>query len=263
MNIVSDILKIRKLLNQIIAEDAAENDPFNFELEDDFNEMINSIKVVEAIYPSSIVMLCKRQHPAIPYISSNVSDLLGYTAELVKNLSIEEYFTLVHPDDHKGVKHCFDYMKDVIVNQGAILNPKKFRFVFFYRMRKKSGEYLWIRDEKIVIENHQKRMIGITLLNNFNKDNHYFQVKVELNKYSNSQLIKIHEFVPRLSKTKITNREVDVIRLIDQGLSNKEISESLNISINTVKNHRKNLFVKTNSKNSIELIRFAKNENIV
>lgn len=42
----------------------------------------------------------------------------------------------------------------------------------------------------------------------------------------------------------LTEREVDVLKLVTQGLNNAEISERLCISMNTVKTHLKNIFQK-------------------
>ena len=46
----------------------------------------------------------------------------------------------------------------------------------------------------------------------------------------------------------LTNRETEILRLIFQGLLNKEIAEQLNISLNTVLTHRKNIIAKTGIK---------------
>ncbi|NLJ01529.1 MAG: response regulator transcription factor [Bacteroidales bacterium] len=46
----------------------------------------------------------------------------------------------------------------------------------------------------------------------------------------------------------LTNRETEILRLIVQGLINKEIAEKLNISLNTVLTHRKNIIAKTGIK---------------
>jgi len=42
----------------------------------------------------------------------------------------------------------------------------------------------------------------------------------------------------------LTDREIDVLKLVTQGLNNAEISERLCISMNTVKTHLKNIFQK-------------------
>jgi len=52
----------------------------------------------------------------------------------------------------------------------------------------------------------------------------------------------------------ITPKEKEVLRLLSQGLSSKEIASCLSISVHTVESHRKNLRFKFDAKNSSELI---------
>jgi len=42
----------------------------------------------------------------------------------------------------------------------------------------------------------------------------------------------------------LTERETEVFNLIAEGMSNKEIADCLNITINTVKHYIKNIYVK-------------------
>ncbi len=58
-------------------------------------------------------------------------------------------------------------------------------------------------------------------------------------------------------KVDLTKREREVLELICQGLTNQEIAEKLYISNRTVDNHRRNLLLKTNSKNTARLVAFA------
>jgi DNA-binding CsgD family transcriptional regulator len=51
-----------------------------------------------------------------------------------------------------------------------------------------------------------------------------------------------------------SKREIEIIRLIAQGRSSKEIAQKLHISLDTVKTHRKRILEKTNCANSAELI---------
>jgi DNA-binding CsgD family transcriptional regulator len=51
----------------------------------------------------------------------------------------------------------------------------------------------------------------------------------------------------------ISKRECEVVRLICQGLANQEISDTLFISLQTVKDHIHRIFVKTGVKNRVQL----------
>lgn len=56
------------------------------------------------------------------------------------------------------------------------------------------------------------------------------------------------EYKSRGSNKQLTNREIEVLKLIVQGRLNKEIADKLNISLNTVLSHRKNIISKTGIK---------------
>ncbi len=60
-----------------------------------------------------------------------------------------------------------------------------------------------------------------------------------------------------VSDTRLTGREIEIIRLMEQDLSNKQLAEVLNISIRTVETHRKNIFKKTNTNNVLTLVKWA------
>jgi DNA-binding NarL/FixJ family response regulator len=55
----------------------------------------------------------------------------------------------------------------------------------------------------------------------------------------------------------LTDRELDVLRLIAKEFSNKEIADKLFISERTVETHRKNIFRKTKTTSLVGLIKFA------
>ncbi len=61
----------------------------------------------------------------------------------------------------------------------------------------------------------------------------------------------------------LSKREIELLQLIANGLSNKEISEKLFVSIRTVEWHKTNLLQKTNSKNIINLIINAIKSNLI
>ena len=77
-----------------------------------------------------------------------------------------------------------------------------------------------------------------------------------------------HLFVPENRKSddylpKLTKREKEILRLIMDEYTSKQIAEKLFISINTVETHRANLFAKTGAKNVAGLITIALKKNLL
>jgi NarL family two-component system response regulator LiaR len=63
---------------------------------------------------------------------------------------------------------------------------------------------------------------------------------------------------PELQRLGISKREYEVLELIAQGLSNQEIAEKLFVSLNTVKTHSSNLFMKLDARRRTQAIHRAK-----
>jgi DNA-binding NarL/FixJ family response regulator len=92
------------------------------------------------------------------------------------------------------------------------------------------------------------------------------------NTYLSSQVsTKLIEHItnPSASKKEIgqgfplTDREIEVLKLIADEYSNSEIAEKLFISIRTVDTHRRNLLEKLGAKNTAGLVKFAIQEGLI
>jgi len=61
----------------------------------------------------------------------------------------------------------------------------------------------------------------------------------------------------------LTPREVDVLRLIVEGYTNKQVAEQLSISTRTVEGHRANLSEKLGLHSRVELVRYAREHGLI
>lgn len=86
-----------------------------------------------------------------------------------------------------------------------------------------------------------KAAIEITANNFYNSDPQY---------EANIKALRLNQHVDNV----LTKREIDVLLLICQGLSNLQISQALFVSENTVKTHLKNIFSKTASSSRTDLM---------
>lgn len=61
----------------------------------------------------------------------------------------------------------------------------------------------------------------------------------------------------------LSSRELDVLRLVAQGYTNRQIADDLHLSIRTVENHRANLMDKLQLRSRVELVRYATENNLL
>lgn len=61
----------------------------------------------------------------------------------------------------------------------------------------------------------------------------------------------------------LSDRETEVLRLIDQGMTSKRIAATLSISVNTVSRHRQEILSNLHVKNSIEACRIARDLGLI
>lgn len=90
-----------------------------------------------------------------------------------------------------------------------------------------------------------------------NKGENYFSREINdiiLNSYINK--VKNHDNSADKEKS-LTKRELEIIKLVGEGLINKEIAAKLFISVRTVDCHKNNIMHKLNIRSSIELIKYA------
>ena len=98
----------------------------------------------------------------------------------------------------------------------------------------------------------------------------YFKEIIELNDNKQKVIGKILNLLNNNDETAsqnesvdLSNREVDVLVCVAKGMTNKDISDMLNISVHTVITHRKNIVKKTGIKSVSGLTVYALLNNLV
>lgn len=61
----------------------------------------------------------------------------------------------------------------------------------------------------------------------------------------------------------LSKRETEILLLIKEGLSNPEIASKLVLSIKTIENHTRNLFIKLGAKNRTEAVVIAVKHKVI
>ena len=121
----------------------------------------------------------------------------------------------------------------------------------------KSNIAIPVSFSKSFIYNNKNNKTGILYLA-FNQSESFNKKHESIEETSkNKRNIKINEAIP------LTNRELEIIKLITKEYSSQEIADKLFISIRTVETHRKNLMDKLHTKSVIGLVHYAIQNNLI
>lgn len=75
--------------------------------------------------------------------------------------------------------------------------------------------------------------------------------------------MKVSEELPLAAWASLSPRELDCMRLLSAGLQQDEAARQLNISVNTMKNHRKNIYKKMGFSTKMDLVLFCRENGVM
>ncbi|MBL7760374.1 MAG: response regulator transcription factor [Sediminibacterium sp.] len=110
---------------------------------------------------------------------------------------------------------------------------------------------------------HQCRLVGIRgyIIKNLSSDELLSAIKEIIQgnpvfMWDQEPMINKHP-----AETNISKREIEIVRLITQGLTSQEIADKLHLSTYTVNTHRRNILRKLELKNTAMLVQYARSMN--
>ena len=215
-------------------------------------EVFELFDKMHLFFPHWVIATCPVMHPDIHYISKNYPFLFGQDKNYLINTSATQFFMDVHPADQEDLHTCLNFAHGLLES----VVPEhhcQYRLVFHYRYQKKNGQYMYLQDEKAVLHLRESGNLYYALFCDVSADKKFSGVKVEVFKQEET-LNKVAEYKPSSERTSLSKREGELVTLIKQGLSTKEIAWYLNISHHTVRNIKSKLFEKYKVSNTVELL---------
>ncbi|MDI5949461.1 LuxR C-terminal-related transcriptional regulator [Flavobacterium yafengii] len=188
-------------------------------------------------------------------VSPAITDIHGFDPETV---SFNDILGTIHPNDVDFiVKAEASILNFFYTNIGAE-KLTNYKMNYSFRSRMKNGEYCMLNHQAIILTLDPKGGFGKSLnihtrIDHLTKNNTYQYSMIGLKGEPSYMNIDVFEDTQCFSE--FSKREIDIIKLIAEGFDNNEIAETLFISVNTVKQHRKNILKKSNSRNTAQLIR--------
>lgn len=216
-----------------------------------FNELTNSIISTGPFYFYIIDFF----DMSLSHISPVISQIHGFDSETV---TFNDILEAIHPDDIEFVAKAEAVATDFFYEKVGYEKMLSYKTSYNFRFRLKNGEYALFNHQSLMLSLDDDGGLGKSLnihtridhLSNFNTYKvSFIGLNGEpsfMNLYADEKNQELKEF---------SKREIDIIKLIGNGLNNEEIAEKLFISALTVKKHRNNILAKSDSKNTAQLIK--------
>ena len=215
-------------------------------------EVFELFDKMQLFFPHWVIMTCPVMHPQIHYLSKNYASVMGLDKDYLMNVSPQQYFAHVHDADQEDLHRCYSYVHDFLEGIAPEAHCE-YRCIFHYRFRRQNGQYMYLHDEKATLNLRESGNLYYALFCDVTAEKNFSGVKVEIFKQE-ERLQKISGYKPSADRNTLSKREGELVSLIKQGLSTKEIAWYLNISHNTVRNIKSKLFEKYRVSNTVELL---------
>lgn len=201
------------------------------------------------------------------YVEDTCLNVLGYRHQWFLENGLKEYLSYWHPDDYdvlnkKVIPDCLNFVKDISPE-----NYSQYIISYNYRFKNPKGKYITVLQRWSYIpgsiEGVPAGMIGAAFdISHYKTDLsivHTIEKEISTPYGPVDELVfkKVHPVYEDQKKRALSKKEIEILKLLAEGLSSKQIADKMSLSINTVNNHRKNMLVKIDCKTSSELTSFA------
>jgi DNA-binding CsgD family transcriptional regulator len=208
----------------------------------------------------SFVVVGNTSNWKIEAVTGDSKELTGYTAEEIYNMGGEFVMNYTVPEhlqvNMATVKTCMEYSNSIPEEQRESIFA-----IYYYHGRKKNGDLVAVQHQSIPLVFDEQKIPFIFC--NVYSDISFLDPQniphgVMVNKFT-GEVFHLNKKSLNLEKRDdlFSKREKEIIGLMSNGLTSKEIAEKLFISNDTVRTHRKNILRKAGVSNTISLIRYA------
>ncbi|WP_461054922.1 helix-turn-helix transcriptional regulator [Spirosoma arcticum] len=211
-----------------------------------------ALSILEQLFPGWVISQCDAGHRP-HFLSRNSAAFFGVSPDELAAKTYDDFMSLIHPDVLDSYQRSSQKASDVLKS----IDPTEvfqYRFTIQYRLRRRK-EYLSLHEERLFYLDEHDCPIHYILFRDLSAERSITRVQLDWYKVHELGYQRVGSYVPAAPEQDLTAREVEVVQLIKKGLSSKEIADRLCISVNTVRNHRSNLFRKTNARNMVDLLK--------
>lgn len=207
------------------------------------------------------------------YVEESCFDLLGFTSSYFLETSLKAYLDKFHPAYYQITNTSIfsdnlTFLKSISTDQYA-----DYVFSYNYKILNAAGKYINVLQRFSFVPGKKtgepSGIIGVIFdITHFKTDNTIVHTIEKTSRYHdeiiNTLVYKrMHPVYEVPSLQLMSNRELEILKLMADGFGSKQIADILHLSINTINNHRKNMLQKANCNTSAGLLNHALKHGLV
>lgn len=202
------------------------------------------------------------------YADDRIAQITGYPTGYFKDGGLEFGLKLWNKNDLKVFSEKVLSENLRVLKNTTVEKHDQLLFSCNYRIKTKSGEYKNLLQRSVFLNSAKNGMpllaLGfLTDITHFAED---FKIHHTIQSISNdgsTGLVSSGLYFPDQPDDILSKRQTEVLKWVYEGLNNEQIARQLNISVNTVNNHKRHLLKITGCKNSLGLIKYALRKGLV
>jgi DNA-binding CsgD family transcriptional regulator len=198
------------------------------------------------------------------FFSDSLKSELGYDSNLfLGDQGAQFVYTLLQEEQAsvfmgKVMTDILTYISANSTNETG----RDFRFTCCLKLKNAQNNNKWFIIDTNIIQTDQngfpvRSLVTCTNIDQYKKDNVLHYTVLKKDRDGVYQAVFQGQVNEEEDEFKLTQRELEIMKLIGEGYTNMEIADKLCISLNTAQTHRKNLLKKTQCKGTAELTTLA------
>lgn len=181
----------------------------------------------------------------------------------------QEFVDRIHPDDIGHYVYIQEIVAHFLFTHIEKEHISNYKVSFQFRIKDKDGNYRLFLHQAIALSVDEQYNLSTVFANHSiidhitkvnNKTVSFLHIEGGKSYYGISKIEDLKSGHPALL---ISKREIEILRLISEGFSSKEIANYLHISLDTVRTHRRNTLRKTEFKNLTHAIGHCIREGLI
>lgn len=246
-----DLVELAKVFSsRLIGNDA---DISNYKLFcDEANDVLSSI--------NSFILINDLKTMRLLFATPSVQKVTGYTAKEFIAGGIPMFIKNYCPADRVNGSYILNKIT-AHQKQLDLSEKESYQYITTFRFLHRMGYYSWMYNRMFFLEHEERKYphIALSIVTgiDYKRDDRINFACLKYNKTKGTYEIEFKEEYQPECLDILNVTELEILKLLLQGMNNSQIGTSLNLSEHTVKHYRKLMLKKTWCDNTAELLCFA------